>query len=106
MAKNSPESINSKVPVSKVTKIILPVAYRMPGNVVEHTDVQFKVDQTMNYFRITPLCDEVRRRLTGLPTSFSFEVIKGKVVTRNKNLFDLVQDIIKNLLDTKQLLLP
>jgi hypothetical protein len=106
MTRISPESILSRIPVSNVMKIILPVAYRMPGNVVEHTDVQFKVDQTINHFRVTPLCDEVRRRLTGLPTSFSFEVIKGKAVTRNKSLFDLVQDIIKKLLDTKQLLLP
>ena len=106
MTKNSLESITSRVPVSMVTKISLPVAYRMPGNVVEHIDVEFEVEQTMNYFRVSPLCDEVRRRLTGLPTSFSFEVIKGQVVTRYINLYDLIQDIIKKLLETKQLLLP
>lgn len=93
-------------PLANVTKITLPVAYRMPGNVFEYTEVEFEIHQTSNYFRVIPLCDEPKMRLTGLTPSFSFEVMKGRVVIQKADLGDLALDIIKKLSDTNQLLLP
>ena len=84
----------------------MPVSYRMPGNVMEYSDVEFEVHQTLNYFRVFTLCDDAKTRLTGLPATFSFEVIKGKVVVQKSNMLDVALDIIKKLSDTNNLLLP
>lgn len=93
-------------PLANVTKITLPVAYRMPGNVWEYTEVEFEIHQTSNYFRVIPLCDEAKIKLTGLPSCFSFEVMKGKVVSQKPDMINVALDLIKKLSDTNQLLLP
>lgn len=93
-------------PLANVTKITLPVAYRKPGNVLEYTEVEFEIHQTSNYFRVVPLCDEGKMRLIGLPSGFSFEVMKGMVVMQKPDMTTVALDLIKKLSDTNQLLLP
>ena len=93
-------------PLANVTKITLPVAYRMPGNVLEYVEIEFEIHQTSNYFRVVTLCDEVKMRLTGLPASFNFEVMKGKIVMQKPGMINVALDIIKKISDTNQLLLP
>jgi hypothetical protein len=47
--------------------VTVDVPYRMPGNVIKHVPVEFSVHQNRENVWAIPLCDEILRRMAGLP---------------------------------------
>ncbi len=84
----------------------IPVPFRMPGNVIRYQPVEFRVYQTMNFFRTEPLCGPETRRILNLPEQINFEVFKSKVISSNPHYAEIGQKIIETLSRTKRLILP
>lgn len=63
-----------------VRHVHVDVPYRLPGNVVKHIPVEFQVHTSGNTMWAIPLCDEIIKRMTGLPERVVVRLENGKPV--------------------------
>lgn len=77
--------------------INLQVAYRKPGNCIEHLPVSFEVRKEGNFIRAIPICDEQRKRLANLPPVVQFEQQGKNVLIRRSDLKQLAKDILNKI---------
>ena len=60
------------------TTVTVPVLYHMPGNVIEHLAIPFRILNVKNQYQVEPKCTDEEKGLVALPTSFTFEVMEKK----------------------------
>jgi hypothetical protein len=81
------------LPPQQVAMLTVFVAYRKPGNVIEHLPVRFNVFRYGSRYTAVPLCNEAQKRLTALPNELLFTVLNGNVVCRHAGFTTLSQEI-------------
>ena len=75
------------------TKIVVSVPLRMPGNVIKHKEVVFKIFQSFDYIRAIPLCDEKTRDILNLPPELAFHIADGVAI----NVRPAWKDVARNI---------
>ena len=90
------QAISTNTPVkNKILTVVAEVPYRLPGNVIRHFTIEFKVLKKANHYVAFPICDDAKCRLTHLPHNLIFSIKDGLVVTAFHEHQDLVEDIMQ-----------
>ena len=72
------QAISTNTPVkNKIITVVAEVPYRLPGNVIRHFTIEFKVLKKANHYVAFPICDDAKCRLTHLPHNLIFSIKDG-----------------------------
>lgn len=85
----------------KIANITVKVPFREPGNIIEHTPVEFEVWRNETHFKVLPVCIEETKRIADLPEMFQFDLKNGKVSDFKQKYEEIVFDIWQELIKMK-----
>ncbi|HEU4902020.1 MAG TPA: hypothetical protein VFT06_04485 [Flavisolibacter sp.] len=100
------QNTNDTIGFQLVGKFVVPVMYRMPGNVIETALIEFAVYQKENVYNVQPLCSPALKLLTDLPPSFRFSIQNENIVIERACFKELASEIMARLNQPKDNSLP